>query len=207
METYEIGLAEMLKNEAEVFCLCGLPKLAASLRSLNVRVFCIPIVVSQRGRLMIYMFSNLIRLILAAVALIFLIPRYRIDIVHVNGFYESLLVLLARLFGCFVIRTSHSSSEVELHRWYREPTKYFPRLAAFYCLRFVSRVVCVSEAVSRDVLRSVPSAKVAAIPNWVQKMPDLTRDAGILGHLCVCFMWGAWSITRDCTSYLRQCAE
>ncbi|AXC13679.1 glycosyl transferase group 1 [Acidisarcina polymorpha] len=171
VESYILGLVDLFGEKAQLFALCGLPELAARLRRANVKVFRIPVVRSPGGSLILFQLSNLVRLIVAFAILPVLVLRYRIDIVQVNGYYESLLVLPARLLGCAIVRTSHSSSEIDRYRWYREPTKYFPRLAAMHLLKLATKVICVSEAVGKDVLQNVPADKVVVIPNWVPEVP------------------------------------
>jgi glycosyltransferase involved in cell wall biosynthesis len=163
VETYILGLADILNSEAKVYAVCGLIELAEGFRARNVEVIRIPIVGSR--------ISNLIRFVVTALILPFVILRYRIDTVQVNGYLESMLVLPARILGCFAIRTAHGPSEIELYRWYKQPTKYFTRFFALQCLNMASRIVCVSETVGREILRRVPARKVVVIPNWVPKMP------------------------------------
>src|SRR5260370_36930176 len=85
VETYILGLAEILASEAKVFAICGLPELAEGLRARSVRVFRIPFVGSR--------LSNVVRFLIATAVLPYLILRHRIDIVQVNGNLESMLVL------------------------------------------------------------------------------------------------------------------
>jgi len=167
VETYVQSLASILVNEADIYSICALPELAARLQSLGVRVFCLPILGSRA--------HNAVRFVITALIFPFYLLRYRIDVVQVNGYLESLLVLPARFLGSTAIRTSHGPSEVELYRWYRRPTKYFPRLASRWFLNFASKVVCVSEAVGREVLRTVDPRRVLIIPNWVSHLPAYER--------------------------------
>lgn len=130
-------------------------------------MLCIPILGSRT--------HNAVRFLVTAFLFPFYLLRHRIEVVQVNGYLESLLVLPARLLGCTAIRTSHGPSEVELYKWYRRPTKYFPRLASLWFLSFASRVVCVSQTVGREVLRTVDPRYVFVIPNWVARLPRYER--------------------------------
>lgn len=174
VEAYILGLAEILASEAKLFAICGLPELAEGLRARGVRVFRIPFVGSR--------LSNLVRFLIATAVLPYLILRHRIDIVQVNGNLESMLVLPARLLGCFAIRTAHGTSEASLYRWYRHPLKFFPRFAAASFQRVASRVVCVSEVVGADVVSRIPQSRVVVIPNWVRKVQDPSPDSTLLGR-------------------------
>jgi glycosyltransferase involved in cell wall biosynthesis len=173
VETYIVSLSNLLQSECEVFCICGLPELAARLRLIGVHVVCIPVTFTR--------WSKIVRFFLALPVLLFLALRHRIQVVQVNGYLESLLMLPARLIGCRTIRTAHGPSELDRFRWYKRPEMYFPRLASLHCLRLASRVVCVSEAVREDVLRVVPPSRVSVVANWVSSVPDDTPDRSKLG--------------------------
>lgn len=178
VEAYVVGLARLLAQDAELFCVCALPQLAVALRALDVRVYCVPIL---RNR-----WCKAIRFMVAVGLVPYLIVRFGIDILQVNGYLESLLVLLARPFGCMTIRTSHGPSEVDRFSWYKDPAMYFPRLAALYCLRLFSRVVCVSEVVGEEVRKVVPADRVRVISNWISWIPPYRKRIGV--SRCGCCM-------------------
>jgi glycosyltransferase involved in cell wall biosynthesis len=168
VETYVENLSALLQGQIEVFCICALPELATRLKALGVRVVCIPILFSR--------WSKILRFLLAFPILAYLIIRYNIGVVQVNGYLESILMMPARLLGSQTIRTAHGPSEIDRYKWYRRPEMFFPRLASRYCLNLASRVVCVSEAVSQDVLKVVPARRVAVVSNWVSAIPDHVRS-------------------------------
>jgi glycosyltransferase involved in cell wall biosynthesis len=172
VETYIVSLSALLHAHNEVFCICALPELAARLKPLGVHVVCIPITSNR--------WYKILRFFLALPILLYLIVRYRIQVVQVNGYLESLLMLPARLLGCHTIRTAHGPSELDRYKWYKRPEMYLPRLASLYCLRLASRVVCVSEAVREDVLKVVPASRVSVVANWVSSIPDQVPDRSML---------------------------
>jgi glycosyltransferase involved in cell wall biosynthesis len=172
VETYVVSLCSLLQTRCELFCICALPDLAARLKPFGVRVICIPFTFNRWLKIM--------RFLLAFPILLYLILRYRIQIVQVNGYLESVLMLPARLVGCLTIRTAHGPSEVDRYRWYKRPEMLLVRLVSLYCLRHASRIVCVSEAVYHDVIRSVPASRVSVVPNWVSHIPDQVPDRSAL---------------------------
>ena len=164
VEVYVDNLAGILCEHADVYSICALPELAERLRKHGARVLCLPILGHR--------WMNFVRFLIAAVVFPFYVLLHGIDIVLVNGYLESLLALPARMLGRKAIRTSHGPSEVEMYRWYRQPTKYYPRLASLYFLALANKVVCVSETVGREVKRTVRPEKIFVIPNWVGTLPE-----------------------------------
>jgi glycosyltransferase involved in cell wall biosynthesis len=160
VETYLRRLCAMLSPYSESFALLSLPKLAEQLRAQGVRVVCIPLLGPR-------WFKGL-RLLLSFFIVPYMLLRYRVRTVQVNGFFESLLLGPLRLAGCKAIFTMHIPFETNLYSWFRNPERYFPRLLSRLSLRFASRVVCVSETIG-DIARSVlPREKVTVIANWVE---------------------------------------
>jgi glycosyltransferase involved in cell wall biosynthesis len=172
VETYIVSLCSLLQTRCDLFCICALPELAERLRALGVRVICIPLTFNR--------WMKISRFLLAFPVLLFLLVRHRIHAVQVNGYLESVLMLPAKLFGCFTIRTAHGPSELHRYRWYKRPEMVFVRLVSLYCLRHASRIVCVSEAVYQDVIRTVPQSRVSVVPNWVSHIPDEIPNRSVL---------------------------
>jgi glycosyltransferase involved in cell wall biosynthesis len=171
VETYIVNLSALLRARCELLCICALPELADRLKPLDVRVVCIPITWTR--------WSKIVRFLLALPVLLYLVVRYRVQVVQVNGYLESLLMLPARLFGCRTVRTAHGPSELDRFQWYKRPEMYFPRLASLYCLRLASRVVCVSEAVREDVVKVVPESRVSVVANWIASIPAEIPDRSV----------------------------
>jgi rhamnosyl/mannosyltransferase len=70
---------------------------------------------------------------------------------------------------------------MDRYPWYKRPEMVFVRLVSLYCLRHVSRIVCVSEAVYDDAVRIVPASRVCVVPNWVSHIPHEIPDRSALG--------------------------
>ncbi len=182
VETYIVSLCSLLQTRCELFCICALPELAARLRPLGVRVVCIPLTFNR--------WLKILRFLLAIPVLLYLLVRHRFQAVQVNGYLESVLMLPARLFGCLTIRTAHGPSELNRYSWYKRPEMVFVRAVSLYCLRHASRIVCVSEAVYHDVIRTIPQSRVSVVPNWVSRIPEEVPDRSILHSPVKCLYVG-----------------
>jgi glycosyltransferase involved in cell wall biosynthesis len=101
--------------------------------------------------------------------------RYRIDTVQFNGYLESWLIPLVRMFGRRAVRTAHGPTEIDRYRWYSSPISYFPRFGSMLCMRAASKVVCVSHAVYADTAGHVDASRLSVVSNWVQP-PTRLRD-------------------------------
>ena len=167
VETYLDGLAGILSPNIEGYALCSLPRLTAQLRSHGMTVVSLPLLGSK-------WFKGL-RFVLACFIVPYLLLRFRIRKVQLNGYFESLLLGPLRMAGCETIYTMHGPFETELYSWFRNPARFFPRFFSRQSLRFASQVVCVSETVGEIARRILPAERVKVIANFVQ--PPLTfRD-------------------------------
>src|SRR5580698_10450596 len=160
VETYLKGLGAMLSPYVQGYAVLSLPKLEAQLRAQGMTVVCLPILGSK--------WLKGLRLLLACFVVPYMLVRFRIRTVQVNGFFESLLLGPLRLFGYKTIFTMHIPFETDLYCWFLNPERFFPRLLSKHSLRFASQVVCVSETIG-EIARSVlPQNKVKVIANWVE---------------------------------------
>jgi glycosyltransferase involved in cell wall biosynthesis len=162
VEGYLEGLAAILAPSADLFAICVLKELAERLQRQGVRVTRIPLFSRIRA----------LRFLTAMVVIPYLIIRRRINVVQINGFLESVLLIPARILRCETVYTRHGPFETEIFKWYRHPAKFLPRILSRYCTHFASRIVCVSETVG-DLYRPVfPAGRVTVIANWVSRVPD-----------------------------------
>jgi glycosyltransferase involved in cell wall biosynthesis len=97
--------------------------------------------------------------------------RHKIDTFQVNGYFESMLLPVLGILRRTSIYTMHGPFETEIYRWYRNPERFFPRLISRICLRFASKIICVSETVGNTARPVLPSKKVRVICNWVATGP------------------------------------
>jgi glycosyltransferase involved in cell wall biosynthesis len=158
IETYLVSLAELLAADVDLYVLCVLPELCARLRSRGVKVVRLPVLVG--------MFKPL-RFLATLLVVPLLLLRYRIQVVQLNGFLDSLLILPARLLGRSAVYTRHGGFELELYSWLRQPHKFLARKIARWSVRFVTHVVCVSQAVAESVRPVLPSSRYSVIANWI----------------------------------------
>src|ERR1700733_9415878 len=166
VETYLRGLGAILRPYAQGYAVLSLPELAVQLRAQGMTVVCLPILGSK--------WFKALRLLLACFVVPYMLLRFRIRTVQVNGFFESLLLGPLRVVGCKTIFTMHIPFETDLYSWFRNPARWAPRFLSKHSLRFASQVVCVSETLG-EVARSVlPREKVRVIANWVES-PSIIR--------------------------------
>jgi glycosyltransferase involved in cell wall biosynthesis len=161
VEYYIETLSEMLRERTTLFSLCVLPELARRLRDEGVNVVLIPAFPRFKA----------LRFLLALGVLPIIILRERIQIVLVNGFLESILLIPARLLGCEAIYTRHGPFEDDLYKWYTNPARYFPRLMSRLCVHLASHVICVSEDVAKCVRKVVPEERTSVITHWISCIP------------------------------------
>jgi glycosyltransferase involved in cell wall biosynthesis len=160
VETYLDGLAGILGPSIDGYAVCSLPRLTAQLRAHGMTVVSLPLLGSK-------WFKGL-RFLLACFIVPYLLLRFSIRKVQLNGYFESLLLGPLRVAGCETIYTMHGPFETELYSWFRNPARFFPRFFSRQSLRFASQVVCVSETVGEIARRTLPAEQVKVIANWVQ---------------------------------------
>jgi glycosyltransferase involved in cell wall biosynthesis len=168
VETYLKGLGGILRPYAQGYAVLSLPELAREMRSLGITVVCLPILGSK--------WFKALRLLLACFVVPYMLLRFRIRIVQVNGFFESLLLGPLRLAGCKTIFTMHNPFQTDIYSWFRNPERWVPRFLSKHSLRFASQVICVSEAVAAMARTVLPEEKVTVIANWVES-PAVLRKA------------------------------
>jgi glycosyltransferase involved in cell wall biosynthesis len=166
VEYYIETLSSMIRERGTLISVCVLPELAHRLRNEGVTVYLIP--AFRRFRVL--------RFLLALVVLPLIILREQAQIVMVNGFLESFLLIPSRLLGCQAIYARHGPFEDDLYKWYANPARYFPRLMARICVHFASHVICVSEDVGKCVRKVVPEQRTSVIPYWVPSMPPYSSQ-------------------------------
>ena len=175
VEYYIETLSEILRERATLVSLCVLPELAQQLRSLGVKVFLIPAFTRLRA----------LRFLVAFCLLPIIILREQVQIVLVNGFLESALLIPARLLGREAIYARHGPFEDDLYKWYENPARYFPRLMSRLCVHLASHVICVSHEVGKCVRKVVPEERTSVIPYWMPAMPPYKPERRT-GTACAC---------------------
>lgn len=157
VENYLTNLSYLVRDHVSVYALCVLPELSRNLSAAGVRVIRLPIFAGALKPL---------RFLAALLILPLLLLRFRINVVQVNGFLESALMLLVRMLGRSTVYTRHGPFELEQYSW-KTPLKLIPRRIARFSIRYATRVVCVSEAVAASVRPLLSLDRYCVIPNWV----------------------------------------
>lgn len=171
VEAYIEGLNNILVPYVEAYAVCSIPRLASALRAKGATVICLPLLGSK--------WFKALRLLLACLIVPYMLVRYRIETVQVNGFFEVLLLWPLQLFDCRTVYTMHGPFETELYSWFRSPARFFPRFFSKHSVRLATQVVCVSETIG-DIARTVlPQDKVRVIANWVSTPSPFRQDFSI----------------------------
>jgi glycosyltransferase involved in cell wall biosynthesis len=177
VENYLVSLANLLEGEVDLYALCVLPELAKRLNAAGAKTVLLPLFGGALKPL---------RFVVVATLLPFLILRHRVQIMQVNGFLESTLMLLARMLGCRTVYTRHGPFEMDQYTWYKQPLKFLPRALARISVHLATSVVCVSETVGIGVKKIKPPVPVVVIPNWLagQGAPQIGRTEGVVRVVC-----------------------
>jgi glycosyltransferase involved in cell wall biosynthesis len=128
------------------------------------------------------------RFLLAALMLPYILLRYRIGTVHINGHWESALLLPCRLLGRRAISTRHQTWDIKLKHWWHAPKRSAAALIYNVNARFAHMVICVSQAVADEVRHHIRSEKAVVIPNWIRAQPPFAERRAERGTLRVLFI-------------------
>lgn len=178
VENYLVNLAVLVRSNVDLYALCVLPELQTRLQEQGVTVVRLPLFAGP---------LKPFRFLLAGAVLIWMMLRYHIDSVQLNGLLESALILPTRLLGRAAVYTRHGPFELEYYSLLRHPHKFLPRKIAQLSLRLASHTVCVSEAVAESVKPILSADRFTVIPNWIPEQgtprsvrTELTPAAEIL---------------------------
>jgi glycosyltransferase involved in cell wall biosynthesis len=161
VQVYLENLACLLRGRSELLALCANPKLQQSLRNRDVRTYGVK-----------SLWGKPIQILFGMTMLLWLRMRGRVDTVWINGYAEIVLLPCARLLGCTAIATRHLTLDIEAGKPFFVLKR---RMAQFLYKRFAftaDRIICVSEAVAKDLAGIVPQEKLTVIPNWMPSLPE-----------------------------------
>lgn len=166
-QVYLVRLVRLLQDHSVIFALTIDPKLTASLRGLGVKTLSMPY---SRN------LGKALQLAFAAMMLLYVRLRYRVDTVWIQGSSEIILLPWARLLGCMARATRHGTfggdHKSRSQDWRCRIKRSLHRTLAFS----VDRMICVSETVAEDAAGAVPSRKLIIIPNWVPPLRNFSRS-------------------------------
>jgi glycosyltransferase involved in cell wall biosynthesis len=173
IETYLVSLADLLAGDVDLYMLCVHPELSTRLADRNVKVIRLP-----------YFMGEFLpfRFLITLTVVPFLLLRYRIHTVQLNGFLDSVLLFPARLLGRSAVYTRHGPFEIELYSWLKQPVKLLARKMARWSVQLTTHVVCVSEAVAESVQPVLPDTRYSVIANWVAGPAPFRRPTGQLSR-------------------------
>ena len=149
------SLASLLAEDVEIIGLCSHPELTRRLRASGVKTYTFPPWLASK---------RILRTVLGLLLVGVLTLRLDIDIVHVNGFAEAILLLPVRLFGRRAMSTMHATLGLEAPSFYKQVS----RLIYLMMVRAAHRVICVSDSVAQELKQKVPGVRTLVIKNWVQ---------------------------------------
>jgi len=166
VEAYLEGLARILAQHMDVYVLCVMRELEERMEACGVQVIRIP----KFSRVRVLRFAA------AMFSMMYLVVRHRIEIVQINGFLESVLLIPIRLLFRDAFYTRHGPFELDLFPWYRNPAKYIPRALSRYAAHLATRIICVSDTVGGMYRPLFPPGRVVVIPNWITALPSPRND-------------------------------
>jgi glycosyltransferase involved in cell wall biosynthesis len=157
-ETYLEQLAPILRDRVRLSVFCIHPELKTRLQSVGVHTCCL----NLAGK-----WTDVFRIPLSILVLFYFRLFHGVRHVVLNGHAPAALALPARLVGYRVFVVAHLNlterksllQRLLLHRRY------------LLSLRFVDRIICVSEPVATELRTIVPGKDIAAIPNWIADIP------------------------------------
>jgi glycosyltransferase involved in cell wall biosynthesis len=149
-EIYAGRLAQLLKDHATFYALCGNAHLASYLSSTGIKVF------SYHPRLREGIWWKLEYFLICAMMLPYFKWRYHVDTIWIQGFREAFFLPLARLFGYTAFATMHVTLE-----------RSISQVCYPYLVLSAHKLLCVSASVADSLPALVPRSKIAIIQNWV----------------------------------------
>jgi len=99
------------------------------------------------------------------------IREFQPSVVHLNGQAETYCSLIPMAFGIPAVATRHTE--------FTDAIPAYKRWLVRRGLTFVSRVVCVSPVIKRELSAAVPEERLVVIPNWVDQVAETfgTRES------------------------------
>jgi glycosyltransferase involved in cell wall biosynthesis len=157
-ETYLEQLAPILRDRIPLTVFCIHPELKNRLQSLGIHTCCL----NLAGK-----WTDVFRIPLSILALLYFRLFRGESHVVLNGHAPAALALPARLLGYRIFVVAHLNlterktllQRLLLHRRY------------LLSLRFVDRIICVSEPVAAELRAIFPRKDIVAIPNWIADIP------------------------------------
>jgi glycosyltransferase involved in cell wall biosynthesis len=167
-EVHLRNLAHLLGEHCDVEALVIDPVLAGHLRDEGAKVHRLTFMPGV---------PQLFQVIHAFLVLPAILFRNPIRVVQVTGKIETILLPLARLFGCTTVSVRHLVPLQGQGKWLRRFRSWIIEQVYGLGILFADRIVCVSETVGREMQKFSRWNRVLVIPNWVRYMPP-KRELG-----------------------------
>jgi glycosyltransferase involved in cell wall biosynthesis len=161
-ETHVENVARMIKDSCSMYAIVFDGTLVRNLRMQGVQVHQLSLFPR---------WARILQVLHAMAVLPFMILRYDVQAVQVTGTVESLLLVVSRLFGCSTVSIRHLVPFVGEGAWHTKLRRLL--IEAIYSAAILSanRVICVSEAVGREMRKLTSKGRIVVIPNWVPVVP------------------------------------
>lgn len=166
IEVYICALTKLIRERAVITLLCMNPELAARMCAEGVRVITFPSALHL---------GKLIQILISVAILPYICLRYRIRTIWIQGYTEIVLLPFARLMGCRAFATRHLSLDKPEAGWHLHPRRKVSRVLYRYLAFTSHKIICVSETVAAGMRSVVNPAKITAICNWVDGLPESTQ--------------------------------
>jgi glycosyltransferase involved in cell wall biosynthesis len=169
-ETYLEQLAPILRNRVHLYVFCIHHEVKTRMQSLGIEALCVKLAETR---------AEIFRIPAGLLGLLYFRLIKGVKHVVLNGYAPAALALPARILGFRIYLIAH----LNLTQRVTFTQRLFLHRRYLTSLRFVDRVICVSEPVAAELRAIFPLKDIVAIPNWIADVPPLnhrTHDAGEL---------------------------
>jgi glycosyltransferase involved in cell wall biosynthesis len=167
-ETYLEQLAQILHGRIDLSAFCIHPEVKRRMDSLGIETLCMKLAETWR---------EIFRIPAGICGLLYFHMVKGATQVVLNGYAPAALALPARILGYRIYLIAH----LNLTQRTSLAQRLFQHRRYLMSLRFVHRVICVSEPVAAELRAIFPLKDIVAIPNWVGEVPLLRRCTNTAG--------------------------
>jgi glycosyltransferase involved in cell wall biosynthesis len=161
-EVHLLNLARLLEGHCDVHALVFDPTLDQRLRNAGATVHKLSLLPRA---------ARSLQVLHAVFVLPFIIYRSHVRSVVVTGTIETLLLPIARLFGCTSISMRHLVPFLGLGNYLTRFRRLFIEMVYGFGVLFADSVICVSDTVAVQMRRIALHNRILVIPNWVPSVP------------------------------------
>ena len=158
-EVYLLRLLPLIKCDTDIIVVCVNKKLNASLRELGFTTYIYPC----ESKLQKWLRYPVILLII-----LYIMCKYKIDAVHLNGNAPAVFAVPAKL----MMRQVYITAHCDLYPRDTLLKRIFMHRRYLMSLQFCDHVICVTEAVRSGLSAYLPKERMTVIQNWVSDIQD-----------------------------------